>query len=111
MADETADSIADELYQKVDILAAAGDSEKELMLVLAKYNDVIETAVADLAPHKICAYVYELANSFNKFYHETKILGCGDEERKKSYIALISLAKKALEDCIDLLGFEAPERM
>ena len=111
LADETADSIADELYQKVDILAAAGDSEKELMLVLAKYNDVIETAVADLAPHKICAYVYELANSFNKFYHETKILGCGDEERKKSYIALISLAKKALEDCIDLLGFEAPERM
>lgn len=93
------------------ILPADNQSEKELMLALAKYNDVIETSVAELAPHKICAYVYELSNAFNKFYHETKILSCEDEERKLSYINLISLAKKALETCIHLLGFNAPDRM
>ena len=65
----------------------------------------------EMAPHKICQYIYELANSFNSFYHDTKILSEEDEERKKSYIALISLAKQVLETCIQVLGFEAPDRM
>ncbi len=86
-------------------------SEKELAMVLSRYNEVIENAINELAPHKICAYIYELSNAFNKFYHDTKILSCEDADRKLSYIHLISLAKKALEECIDLLGFEAPERM
>ena len=94
-----------------NILPADNPSEKDLMLVLAKFNDVIENSVIELAPHKICAYVYELSNSFNKFYHETKILSCEDETRRISYINLILLAKKALETCIELLGFSAPDRM
>ena len=65
----------------------------------------------ELAPHKICAYIYELANAFNRFYHETKILAEEDKEVRKSYIALLVLTKKILESCIDVLGFEAPERM
>ena len=93
------------------ILPASNTSEKELMLVLSKFNDVIENAVNELAPHKICAYIYEISNAFNKFYHETKILSCEDENKKRSYINLISLAKNALEICIDLLGFSAPDRM
>ena len=76
-----------------------------------KYNEVIENAYAELAPHKICAYIYDLANAFNRFYHETKILSEEDENRKKSYIALLVLTRKILESCIDMLGFEAPERM
>ena len=100
--------------QKTDglvIREAAGDSEKALMLEAAKYNEVIENAYAELAPHKICAYIYDLANAFNRFYHETKILPEEDENRKKSYIALLVLTRKILESCIDMLGFEAPERM
>ncbi|MCR4947505.1 MAG: arginine--tRNA ligase [Lachnospiraceae bacterium] len=86
-------------------------SEKGLMLSLAGFNGVIENAFDELAPHKVCAYVYELANAFNKFYHETKILSEEDEDRKKSYISLINLTLGVLEKCIDVLGFEAPERM
>ena len=71
----------------------------------------LSSAYQDMAPHKICAYIYELSNAFNKFYHDTKILACEDADKKQSYVNLISLAKKALEECIDLLGFEAPERM
>ena len=44
------------------------------MLEVAKFNNVIETAFEELAPHKICAYIYDLSNAFNRFYHETKIL-------------------------------------
>ncbi|MBQ3545879.1 MAG: arginine--tRNA ligase [Lachnospiraceae bacterium] len=95
----------------LSVLPASNASEKELMLVLSKFNDVIENAVNELAPHKVCAYIYEISNAFNKFYHETKILSCEDEDKKRSYINLISLAKNALEICIDLLGFAAPDRM
>ena len=87
------------------------DSEKTLMLEAAKYNMVMEFAFEETAPHKICAYVYDLANAFNRFYHETKILAEEDQRTQESYIALLTLTKKVLEACIDVLGFEAPERM
>lgn len=90
---------------------AQDDSEKALMLEAVKYNEVIQTAHEELAPHKICAYIYELANAFNRFYHETKILSEEDESKQKSYISLLVMTRKVLESCIEVLGFEAPERM
>ena len=93
------------------ILGAHSASEKNLMLVLSRFNAMMENAYEEKAPHKICAYIYELANAFNGFYHETKILTEEDEEKKKGYLALLTLAKQVLETCIDLLGFTAPERM
>ncbi len=93
------------------VLPAEDQYEKALMLQTLRFNDVMETVYEETAPHKICAYIYELANEFNKFYHETKILAEEDETKKSGYIALLSLTKRVLETCIDLLGFEAPERM
>ncbi len=90
---------------------ASSEYEKALMLETAKFNDVIHSVYEEIAPHKLCAYIYDLANAFNKFYHETKILSEEDEKRKAGYIALLKLTKEVLETCIDLLGFEAPERM
>lgn len=87
------------------------DSEKALMMEIAKYNASIENAYEELAPHKICAYIYDLANAFNRFYHETKILTEEDEVKKAGYISLLVLTRDILETCIDLLGFSAPERM
>ena len=93
------------------ILEAVNDSEKNLMLELSKFNSVIAPAFEEKAPHKICSYIYDLANAFNSFYHETKILSESNEEQKKSWIRLLVLCRDVLETCIDLLGFEAPERM
>ena len=100
-----------ELAAEKKILPAAGASEKALMLQLAKYSEVLENSFAETAPHKICQYIYETANAFNSFYHDTKILSEEDEARKDSYIGLITLTKRVLETCIGLLGIEAPERM
>lgn len=97
--------------EKTAVLGAAGEAEKALMLELSKYNEVVETSFGETAPHKICQYIYDLSNAFNRFYHETKILGEEDQKRQASYIALITLTKNVLETCIDLLGIEAPERM
>lgn len=87
------------------------ESEKALMLEVAKFNAMMEAACEETAPHKVCAYIYDLANAFNKFYHETKILSEEDEAKKKGYIALLLLTRDILETCIDVLGFSAPERM
>ena len=93
------------------IRPAENEYEKALMLQVLKFNDVFGAVYEETAPHKLCAYIYELANEFNKFYHETKILSEEDEEKKAGYIALLILTRRVLETCIDLLGFEAPERM
>ena len=87
------------------------ESEKALMMEIAKYNASIENAFEELTPHKICAYIYDLANAFNRFYHETKILTEEDQVKKAGYISLLVLTRDILETCIDLLGFSAPERM
>ena len=91
--------------------AGRSDSEKALQLELSKFNGVMETAFEECAPHKICAYIYDLANAFNKFYHETKILATDDMEAQSSWISLLLLTRRVLETCIDVLGFEAPEKM
>lgn len=97
--------------EKLAILPAASGAEKDLMLEIAKYNDVLETAFAEKAPHKICQYIYDLSNDFNRFYHDTKILSEEDKKQQASWIGLITLAKDVLSACIQVLGFEAPERM
>lgn len=93
------------------IKAPVNDSEKQLMMALAKFNASVEAACEEYAPHRICAYIYDLANAFNHFYHETKILAEEDESRKAGWIALLVLTRDVLETSIDLLGFSAPERM
>ena len=86
-------------------------AEIEIMLQAAKFNDVIMHAYEEIAPHKICQYIYDLANAFNSFYHENRIIAETDEEKQAEWIAMITLVLQLLEVCIDLLGFEAPERM
>lgn len=95
----------------VKICPAGSDVEKDLMMQIAQFNTMMQTAAEELAPHKVCAFIYDLANAFNRFYHETKILSEEDEAKKAGWISLLVLTKNILETCIDLLGFEAPDRM
>ena len=104
--EETAGENAEEV-----ILPAASETEKTLMLQLARYNEAYANAFAERAPHRLCAYIYELSNNLNSFYHATKILAEENEAQKQSWIGLLRLAKRVLEDAIDGLGFSAPERM
>lgn len=86
-------------------------SEKALLMKIISFNETMVNAFEELAPNKICAYLYDLANAFNSFYHETKILSEEDEELKKGYIALLKLSLGIANDCMECLGFSAPERM
>ena len=98
-------------WENLAIQAPANDSAKDLMLAITKLGPTLEMALVNSAPNQICAYIYELAGCVNKFYHETPILKEENEEIKAGHIALIGLAKRILETCIDILGFEAPEKM
>ena len=97
--------------KEAKILPAQTASEKALMLELTGFSAAMEAAFLEAAPHRVCAYIYGLANALNHFYHETKILAEEDETVQAGYICLLELTKGVLEACIDVLGFSAPERM
>ena len=98
-------------YSAAKLGEAKNEFEKALQMEIAQFGSVMDSAVTELAPHKICGYIYDVANAFNKFYHETQILSEADADRKANLIALLVLTRDILETSIDLLGFEAPERM
>ena len=90
---------------------AQSKAEKDLMSTLAGFNAMMDSAYKEIAPHRVCAYIYQLSNDFNSFYHSTKILSEEDLSKKESWIALLKLTLDILTACIDVLGFSAPERM
>lgn len=90
---------------------ASSPAEQALMLEITKFSEMIHTAYEEIAPHRICSYIYDLANAFNSFYHDTKIISEEDAQKQASWITLITLVQDILLLCIDLLGFKAPERM
>ena len=98
-------------WENLPIQTPLSAEGKDLMLAITKFGPAMESALKASAPNMVCAYIYELAGCVNKFYHETPILKEEDEEKKAGYIALLGLAKGILEQCIQILGFEAPEKM
>ena len=106
MAEEGASAPAD-----LALGTPASDVEKKLMMDLAGFNAMMEGAYTDIAPHRVCAYIYQVSNDFNSFYHATRILTEQDKAQKESWIALLHLTERVLSLCIDVLGFSAPERM
>ena len=98
-------------WEGLPIGQPANNEAKDLMLAITRFAPAMETALNSSAPNLICAYIYDLACAANKFYHETPILKEEDEGKKAGYIALMALTKGILEKCIDVLGFEAPEKM
>lgn len=98
-------------FKEGTIREAASEAEKALMMSLAGFPAMMSGAYEETAPHKVCAYIYDLANAFNRFYHETRIVAEQDQEKKAGWVALLILTRDILEACIDVLGFSAPERM
>lgn len=94
-----------------DFMPAKLEVHKKLELELVQYNSVVENAWKELAPHRICQFMYAVADAFNTFYHDVKILSESDEKLKRSYLATIMLTKDILSEALQLIAVEAPERM
>ncbi len=68
-------------------------------------------AVDEIAPHKICTFIYETADQFNSFYHDNRIISQEDVAIKNRWTALLKLVLAVVEKCVDMLGIVVPERM
>ncbi|MBP5254980.1 MAG: arginine--tRNA ligase [Lachnospiraceae bacterium] len=97
--------------ERLSDLPSGNPKLKELMMDLCGFGEMMEAAIRDLAPHKICGYIYGLCDTLNSFYHETHILNEEDEGIRQSYLCLLLMTQQVLETCIGLLGFSAPEKM
>lgn len=99
------------INEDAPMIPLSGKAETDVMLALSRWSETVQTAYQELAPHKICQFVYDLSDAFNKFYHETKILTTEDPKVRESYMKLCKLVGDLLETAMDLLGLEAPDRM
>ena len=96
---------------KICIQLPNSESERNLLLKITQFNEVITNSFMDYAPHKICQYIYELSNEFNRFYHENKIISEKNSLKQLSWIKLITLTKAILITCLDLLAIDVPDKM
>lgn len=84
------------------------DAERALVVKLGEYNDVVARATSELLPHYICHYLYELAQEFNRFYENTRVIGSDHEAHR---VALVEMYATTLKNGLELLGIDAPETM
>jgi arginyl-tRNA synthetase len=95
---------------KADMGYLAGDSAYELAKLIYRFPEVVLEAGEKYEPSVITRHIVDIAQSFNKYYHDEHIL-VEDEEEKKAKLLLVFAARQAIQNGLKLLGMEAPERM
>lgn len=85
--------------------------ERDLIIALTQFPEMISVAAKNYSPAIIANYVYELAKTYNKFYHEKSILQAEDDTLKKFRLQLSAASARVISKGMSLLGIEVPERM
>jgi arginyl-tRNA synthetase len=93
------------------LLSPASDVERNMLLKLAEFPFAINLAAKDRAPNNICEYVYDLSTLFNTFYHKHHIINEENLAQQKSWLSLLTLTRRLIKICLDILGMKAPEKM
>jgi arginyl-tRNA synthetase len=102
-ADAVGDAVGD-----VEATAALEPDERSLLRKIAEYPDVIDKSLAELLPHHICTYLYELAQTFNRFYEKNLVVG---DPRQALRLQLVEQYANTLKAGLELLGIAAPDKM
>lgn len=90
---------------EVDNLEAG---ERTLVRKMSEYPEVVDKAVAELMPHHVCTYLYELAQTFNRFYENNRVVG---DDRQETRLVLVSRYADTLRDGLSLLDIASPDKM
>ena len=101
-------SILNKAEQKSQLTTDFDEQEHRLLLKISEYNEVLEKAVAELMPHHVANYLYELTQEFNRFYEKNRILG---DEREATRLYLLELYCKTLKRGLAILGIPILEKM
>jgi len=94
----------------VDLALLTEEDEQALLKHLAEYPGVVKNSAESLEPHRIVAYIDELARLVNGWYHRHRVVGAG-EELEKARLVLVRASQIVLANGLCLLGVSAPERM
>lgn len=87
------------------------DSEKDLIMLLSEFKDVVNKAAASLSPALVANYVYELVKGYNSFYQNNPILNQDNETAKQFRLQLSELAGRTIKKGLSLLGIGTVNRM
>ena len=98
-------------YATTAVLPARVDEERDLVLALTEFPEVVARSIELRAPNHVAEYAHVLAGSFNRFYDACHILSEEDAPRRGSLLAVAAWCLRTLEQLLDLLGIEVPERM
>jgi arginyl-tRNA synthetase len=96
-------------YQLSTINSVFQPGERLLVRKIGEFSEVVELSVRELMPHYICTYLYELAQEFNRFYEQNRVIGSDDREELRLW--LVGRYADTLKAGLDLLGIHAPEKM
>jgi arginyl-tRNA synthetase len=91
-----------------DVAIEFDEQERSLARKLSEYAEVVDRAVAELMPHHICTYLYELAQVFNRFYEKSRVIG---DERQALRLLLVQHYADTLKKGLQMLNIPAPEKM
>lgn len=97
-------------FETGDVGQLSEPAEQDLALQLTGFGEAVHVVATELTPHKLCGYLYELADKFSKFYEKCPVLKSSDEVRA-SRLGLVAATKQVLAAGLGLLGIVAPERM
>lgn len=94
-----------------NLATAINSTEKELIKMLYQYTSVLETSCTEMNPAKWIEYIYELAKSYNKFYNDCPILNAENSTIKNLRIKLTSTTAEAIQNGLQIVGIQVPDRM
>lgn len=97
-------------FEMVDFENYNFEAEKNIILQLLAFPEVVKIAARDLEPHKISKYLYDLAREMNRYYEKTRVSDAPEIE-KSARLTLLKKVSKTFENGLDLLGIEIPEKM
>ena len=97
-------------FEMVDFENYNFEAEKNIILQLLAFPEVVKIAARDLEPHKISKYLYDLAREMNRYYEKTRVSDAPEIE-KSARLTLLKKVSKTFENGLDLLGIEVPEKM
>ena len=97
-------------FEIVDFEKYNFEAEKNIILQLLAFPEVVKIAARDLEPHKISKYLYDLAREMNRYYEKTRVSDAPETE-KSARLTLLKKVSKTFENGLDLLGIEVPEKM
>jgi arginyl-tRNA synthetase len=101
-------SILAKTEEKGNLSGSLEQGERSLLRKIGEYAEIVDHATEELMPHHICTYLYELAQTFNRFYEKNRVL---DDPRQAVRLGLVVAYADTLKDGLNLLGIHAPEKM